>query len=110
MVRAAIDGFTQVGSGGVFWTSVLTSGSISEGDGVSLAPAMPASPSFASSPNTNPRESGYTTALFLRASRRAQEPEIRVLISFRKKQSEAEEAEEEDDEKEEEPFPLRWLR
>ena len=45
MVRAAIDGFTQVGSGGVFCTSVLTSGSISEGDGVSLAPAMPASPS-----------------------------------------------------------------
>lgn len=32
-------GLTQVGSG-VFWTSVLTSGSISEGEGVSLAPAM----------------------------------------------------------------------
>lgn len=39
MVRRGLEGLTQVGSG-VFWTSVLTSGSISEGEGVSLAPAM----------------------------------------------------------------------
>ena len=38
-VRGRLEGFTQVGSG-VFCTSVLTSGSISEGEGVSLAPAM----------------------------------------------------------------------
>lgn len=39
MVRRGLEGLTQVGSG-VFCTSVLTSGSISEGEGVSLAPAM----------------------------------------------------------------------
>lgn len=38
-VRGGLEGFTQVGSG-VFCTSVLTSGSISEGEGVSLAPAI----------------------------------------------------------------------
>lgn len=41
MLRSGLDGWTQVGSGG-FCASVFTSGSISEGDGVSLAPAMPA--------------------------------------------------------------------
>lgn len=39
IVRIGIDVLTQVGSG-VFRASVLTSGSISEGDGVSLAPAI----------------------------------------------------------------------
>lgn len=39
MVRRGLEGLTQVGSG-VFCTSVLTSGSISEGEGVSFAPAM----------------------------------------------------------------------
>ena len=39
MVRIGLEGLTQVGSG-VFCTSVLTSGSISEGEGVSFAPAM----------------------------------------------------------------------
>ena len=39
MVRRGLTGLTQVGSG-VFCTSVFTSGSISEGEGVSLAPAM----------------------------------------------------------------------
>ena len=39
MVRRGLEGLTQVGSG-VFCTSVFTSGSISEGEGVSLAPAM----------------------------------------------------------------------
>lgn len=39
MVRRGLEGLTQEGSG-VFCTSVLTSGSISEGEGVSLAPAM----------------------------------------------------------------------
>lgn len=39
MVRRELEGFIHMGSG-VFCTSVLTSGSISEGDGVSFAPAM----------------------------------------------------------------------
>ncbi|CAB1431936.1 unnamed protein product [Pleuronectes platessa] len=39
VVRIGLEGLTQVGSG-VFCTSVLTSGSISEGEGVSFAPAM----------------------------------------------------------------------
>lgn len=39
MVRRGLEGLTQLGSG-VFCTSVLTSGSISEGEGVSFAPAM----------------------------------------------------------------------
>lgn len=39
MVRRELEGFIQMGSGG-FCTSFLTSGSISEGDGVSFAPAM----------------------------------------------------------------------
>lgn len=38
-VRRLLEGFIHMGSG-VFCTSVLTSGSISEGDGVSFAPAM----------------------------------------------------------------------
>ena len=38
-VRRELEGFIHMGSG-VFCTSVLTSGSISEGDGVSFAPAM----------------------------------------------------------------------
>lgn len=38
-VRRGVEGLTQVGSG-VLRTSVFTSGSISEGEGVSLAPAM----------------------------------------------------------------------
>lgn len=38
-VRRVLEGFIHMGSG-VFCTSVLTSGSISEGDGVSFAPAM----------------------------------------------------------------------
>jgi len=38
-VRRGLEGLTQVGSG-VFCASVFTSGSISEGEGVSLAPAM----------------------------------------------------------------------
>lgn len=49
MVRRGLEGLTQEGSG-VFCTSVLTSGSISEGEGVSLAPAMALClPSIASS-------------------------------------------------------------
>lgn len=40
IVRIGFNGLTQVGSSGVFVASVLTSGSISEGDGVSLAPAI----------------------------------------------------------------------
>lgn len=44
MVRSGVEeGCTQVGSG-VLRTSVFTSGSISEGDGVSFAPAMAPSP------------------------------------------------------------------
>lgn len=39
MVRRELEGFIHMGSG-VFCTSVLTSGSISEGEGVSFAPAM----------------------------------------------------------------------
>lgn len=39
VVRRGLEGLTQLGSG-VFCTSVLTSGSISEGEGVSFAPAM----------------------------------------------------------------------
>lgn len=39
MVRRELEGFIHMGSG-VFCTSVLTSGSISEADGVSFAPAM----------------------------------------------------------------------
>uniref|UniRef100_A0AAV2MR18 Secreted protein n=1 Tax=Knipowitschia caucasica TaxID=637954 RepID=A0AAV2MR18_KNICA len=39
MVRSELEGCTQVGSE-LFCTSVFTSGSISEGEGVSLAPAM----------------------------------------------------------------------
>lgn len=39
MVRRELEGFIHIGSG-FFCTSVLTSGSISEGDGVSFAPAM----------------------------------------------------------------------
>lgn len=38
-VRRELEGFIHMGSGG-FCTSVLTSGSISEGEGVSFAPAM----------------------------------------------------------------------
>lgn len=38
-VRRVLEGFIHMGSG-LFCTSVLTSGSISEGDGVSFAPAM----------------------------------------------------------------------
>lgn len=39
MVRSGLEGWTHVGSG-LFCTSVFTSGSISEGEGVSLAPAI----------------------------------------------------------------------
>lgn len=39
MVRRELAGFIHMGSG-VFCTSVFTSGSISEGEGVSFAPAM----------------------------------------------------------------------
>lgn len=43
VVRSGLDALTQAGSG-LFCPSVFTSGSISDGDGVSLAPAMPAGP------------------------------------------------------------------
>lgn len=49
IVRRGLEGLTQVGSGG-FCASVFTSGSISEGEGVSLAPAMALFPSRALPP------------------------------------------------------------
>lgn len=72
MVRRGLEGLTQVGSG-VFCTSVLTSGSISEGEGVSFAPAMP--------PECLPPAEGICCCcrlllflLFLLVSERAQSP------------------------------------
>lgn len=60
IVRIGIDGLTQVGSSEDFVASVLTSGSISEGDGVSLAPAIFTSPA----PKLTPAENfQYVTSL-----------------------------------------------
>lgn len=79
MVRRGLEGLTQAGSG-CFCTSVLTSGSISEGEGVSLAPAMALSLSSVLSPAERGQ---YVSSSWRRrtgATQRATTPEKRILL------------------------------
>lgn len=81
VVRRGLEGLTQVGSG-VFCTSVLTSGSISEGEGVSLAPAMALC--LPSATSSEERESGQCvfSCCQNRLTQRPTPPENRIPVSL----------------------------